>query len=1685
MKKNNKKNAKIILMILLFVFLSGLNVLIAKADVVEINLFSDLYFDGKLGYWAQSSQKMSKFFLNKRGEKYEYKFIDQKDKYGKLRFSDGREAVPGTLISKCTSNISGSASIKYENSSLWNWFTPGLWITTKKPSSFPAVCNIGYFSSDFPAPGYEENLFHIEVKNSSTNESKHYAKYFDYASESELEITDIFKYKEGKRIILLKENFTCNSEKGDEKNNLIYDVYKQSFYNPALRYPIKCDITINPNGNAEIEEMKLLVNIYESNTSNEENFEKTVKKGEKLELVINHSYKNLKGETIKLVKKDFTCRNETEKEVDIEFEEDNQKIIIDKMEENLFCFAVVKTGEKDDEEDVFDLILNIINKESKKLAKKEKVKKGETKEIIIDQNDVAEKYTFKCNEEGYAKYDEKTKIVTFSNIDKNVTCDLDFSKEGNSGGGETSGEGENEEDEKITISLTLANGSFAIGSSRKREFSMNNGETNGFELVITPNPKAIPKLRADQGTVKCVGRTTARFVNSTFTVEKPKKSDECTLTLDESGEHLVELLPDEKSVEMASLISKSVETGKTITFNNINPKAGYDINKAEFICKTTDGQTVELGTNTPGYEVKTSTFLVVNVTASLKCDFKFKEETDEDPNAVMVHFEFINATSEGKSKYTKSFSEEGQVTFVPNKGYTTIKPILECGVGINSDNEGNIYIFPELMEKKEIGCIVEARIDTGEETPTGDYNVELQYVDGTDGLGNKYDTISVNHGETANIFIQGNYLIDKDKKEHKSGIELKKIDCTGDYSTAKIIFEDSKYLVRVEDVESHILCKLDVIKDAGSEYKFTFDINNGSFIKPYVPKFSSSEIGIYTLTIEVGTEVYRKNEDIYTYSEKDILCNIERNKKQENINFELKEGIITIGQVDGNVRCVLTIPGEDDPDALLGLNETCFENEYSLKDKYNDAPASYENAYSRCCEIEGSEEKMGTIVYNRLCGKQVCESDNVRNLCQPDSTKGYIYEAGKTESGDALKGINKENYKCIMSGKRSEEGNRFELSKDECPNCGNYCTIYCKEDLETIFPGVGYNPKSGSSVNSGEYFTFKPYQDKDKTYDFLPYISQQRTCLYYADITSFSKDVYGTESLNNLTNIKGGYYKEAEMILKEYYSALEEVKKAEESLKEYENRKCIVAYENNGPISPINYKAISKNNSINYLLLDSQKSTITQLSNNNNDRCTEEKIGCRCCDKYEWVGSERKCVDFGKYSSWKSDDPEIYTTLTKEECENKAYKTEFEKTEVKYTSNFCEVKTSIRECNSKIETDAEQKKAKESCEKELKNNINTAKEIKKEKTELLDKLKEDYERITLRIKKTIEEFSNCTSYNNSYEEMDIPQISNFRYDEKDLISDLTIQNIDLEIKEDGSEIVFSPPLKYCDNDFNCQETNLKDIKLPVLKKHIENSSANGLNDFLSNQKDKDLETKVFSMAISTTSMSQQYGLNQELYAVKPTGRVVTRDGLVQLGADKYFNYNYLGYGIPIGLKTRAGNYGYSFKVSNLGRNNELFDEFSEMNEDGVYMCSYFVRNLIMCPKTGCSPDGEYLNGLIDDLNLVPFIRKINIEDPERLEREDFNTNWTTEEGKSAITRMIEMGDKQFSDGPLYQFTVGASEIKKVRDYNKENSYSDFKLKCNEEGKECQSEFVTEFSDTEITAYGRGNWIYFDQEEPTP
>ncbi len=152
-------------------------------------------------------------------------------------------------------------------------------------------------------------------------------------------------------------------------------------------------------------------------------------------------------------------------------------------------------------------------------------------------------------------------------------------------------------------------------------------------------------------------------------------------------------------------------------------------------------------------------------------------------------------------------------------------------------------------------------------------------------------------------------------------------------------------------------------------------------------------------------------------------------------------------------------------------------------------------------------------------------------------------------------------------------------------------------------------------------------------------------------------------------------------------------------------------------------------------------------------------------------------------------------------------------------------------------------------------------------------------------------------------------------------------------------------------------------------------------------------------------------------------------------------------------------------------------------------CDYKVENEIFKTDEPDDPEPENPSDPTAIYNVVFRIVSPSIIDPNnRLIHGDYaNTvgfkNWVNSKG-DAVKREIETTDTFNPENLEYEFIIDGGVIKKIRDYNAENKYNDFNLKC-EDGLECISDFIKDYE----TNYGKATiragsniWRYLEYDE---
>ena len=174
--------------------------------------------------------------------------------------------------------------------------------------------------------------------------------------------------------------------------------------------------------------------------------------------------------------------------------------------------------------------------------------------------------------------------------------------------------------------------------------------------------------------------------------------------------------------------------------------------------------------------------------------------------------------------------------------------------------------------------------------------------------------------------------------------------------------------------------------------------------------------------------------------------------------------------------------------------------------------------------------------------------------------------------------------------------------------------------------------------------------------------------------------------------------------------------------------------------------------------------------------------------------------------------------------------------------------------------------------------------------------------------------------------------------------------------------------------------------------------------------------------------------------IKPIGSYIKIPSNLPLSYNANDNYNYI-----------------NIYYDKLGHSNSL-NGFSRVD-------NYMSGNYADYGKWECDFDIE--DGLITDNGLKAIYRPISLENPfPGFSGTGRNTgsNWCYNGDCSNTNLLVKeiITDKQdiYSRKPMYSFTLTPQIIKEIREYNKTHSYTDFDLKCDENGNACVSEFIT-------------------------
>lgn len=340
------------------------------------------------------------------------------------------------------------------------------------------------------------------------------------------------------------------------------------------------------------------------------------------------------------------------------------------------------------------------------------------------------------------------------------------------------------------------------------------------------------------------------------------------------------------------------------------------------------------------------------------------------------------------------------------------------------------------------------------------------------------------------------------------------------------------------------------------------------------------------------------------------------------------------------------------------------------------------------------------------------------------------------------------------------------------------------------------------------------------------------------------------------------------------------------------------------------------------------------------------------------------------------------------------------------------------------------------------------------------------------INSAVIEMNKCHDWNNEYVSDDLGKAKGFDYFEKKHPT----KNVRDQVKDLDLELSYSKidatDKTYCTNDLKCGQS-MTSSNIPLLAIGQLNSSSGVTPEAFLNSLQSSSKLNFYEMSTNETTGDVSYTIGLDLYSLKPTGQVVAENHPDLVQAQKNNTYNKLGHGLPVNIDTYAKTYKYDFEVINLGKYNRLLDLFKdEVIENDKYICNYMVGNQIICPPIEC-PDPKIecptCPDVIEDPTTQVFNRAVESTSLDPNKR-TLGPNWSDEKGKAAVIKIEADGDDIFLEPAMYTVIIGSKEIKEIREYNKNNTYSNFDLKCKsgksvgiDGGVRCESAFVEKYA----------------------
>ncbi len=423
-----------------------------------------------------------------------------------------------------------------------------------------------------------------------------------------------------------------------------------------------------------------------------------------------------------------------------------------------------------------------------------------------------------------------------------------------------------------------------------------------------------------------------------------------------------------------------------------------------------------------------------------------------------------------------------------------------------------------------------------------------------------------------------------------------------------------------------------------------------------------------------------------------------------------------------------------------------------------------------------------------------------------------------------------------------------------------------------------------------------------------------------------------------------------------------------------------------------------------------------------------------------------------------------------------------------------------------IDSDLYKPDNKLNCRTEVKENIDRFEYLKDIMMKISKRLEELYGEVMNHMTTATANYSDCMNYENAYQATDYPSVTDFYYDEMKLADQQTKEILkELKLTEQENERIVnlaakpgSKEFEFCEGESNklvcATDDKNKRRTLPIFINSLNNTDKyESMSLYLTSQSANTSEMIFYDYGKNATDVRVSYNVGIDMYVIKPSGLTVTKNSpMLTDDILKHGRYQMLGFGLPVGLRTRASIYDYRFTVSNLGKTNRMLAYYNKVEQvdNGLHECNYYVGNNIMCPTTegcfNCEPGdvgcwSNLAQGQMEDPRLMAQPRRVPGADINPTGRE-LGQNLTTAEAQAAIAHMKEQGGELTSDNLMYSFTLNKETQKAIKSDTKVNGYSNFNLDCDGLGQKCLSPFIDEeFGFDRQASKMRASYYEYDKE----